>query len=362
VCGETKVSARLVMGTVNLEGGVRMSGSSMSHGELEYLQALIKRGFVNIPRLLFDYTADLGLDYDTIGKLLAVIYYVDGANESAFGQYRLSRTVATHDFDLVQHLLQELEQKDLVMIESETDPVIFSFTPLYSRLRVIYEEYREQYEEESGRGSVDPAILAAEKLLVTLSDRQVADIQDWVTTYGFGVDMVQAIIREGQRQGVTRMNYLNQIAKQWFEEGVRSPEEAEIHLQRYRKVAGKHKVIIQYLGLNRQLAPAEQALLDKWTEEWGFSNEVVISACTEAIGKRYPLQYINKILETWKSQGIKTVAEVEQSFIEHKRRAGSGEPPADGRSRKQPSRSNVFLQREKKGEKNYDHIYKRFDD
>lgn len=338
-----------------------MSRDPMGTGDLEFLQALLKRGFVNIPRMLFDYTADLGLDYDTVGKMFAVMSSVGGPAESAFGPHTISRRHMVDDYDLLRRLIADLELKDIVSSEEEGDQITFSFLPLYYRLRAIWQQYRERYEEELATGVSDPVLVAAQHLLGRpLSDREVADIQDWLDTYKFDQPLVEAILKEGLRQGVTRMSYLNQIAKQWFEEGIRTPAEAEEHLQRYRKAVGKHKSIIQYLGLKRQLTAAEQGLLDKWTDEWGFSNEVIIRACEEATGSQNPLQYTNRVLESWLSRGIRTVAEVEQSLVEHKRRGARASRESTAGARKAPAKSNVFLQREKKDDKYYDHIYKKF--
>lgn len=345
-----------------------MSRGSLGTGELEFLQAFVKRGFVTIPRMLFDYAPDLGFDYDTLGKLFTLLALVGGATDSAFGPYVISRKVNPHDFDQIHSLVRDLEQKDIVRIEEDGDMATFSFIPLFSRLRVYWAEHGERVQQEIAASGPDPALAAAQRLLGRpLSDREVADIQDWVNTYGFEADMVQAVIREGQRQGVTRMTYLNQVARQWHEEGIRSPEAAEQYVQRYRKTAAKHKVIISYLGLKKpQLTGAEQALLDRWSDEWGFSNEVIMKACDLAAGSHNPLQYVNKVLENWKERGVRTVADAEQSEAEHKRRsvAAASDP---GRSAKQPRNasqrsSNIFLKREKKDDSYYDHIFKKFDE
>ncbi|HEY3363822.1 MAG TPA: DnaD domain protein [Symbiobacteriaceae bacterium] len=331
--------------------------------DYDFLEALLKRGFVNLPRMLFDYMLDLELDYDTVGKLFAVMTCVGGLAENTYRPYTISRKLHAHDFDQVRKLVLDLAEKDLVAADDEGETFTFSFIPLFSRLRAIWTGYRDNYDEEVAAGVEEPALLAAQKLLGRpLSDREVADIQDWQTTFGFDADMVQAVIREGQRQGVTRMSYLNTVARRWSEEGVRSPDEAEDLAERHRKAAGKHKAIVSYLGLKRQLTGAEQTLLDKWTDEWGFSNEVVFRACDESNGVQNPLQYVNRILETWRDKGVRTVADVDQALSERKqRRPASTEPAGQATGKRGTGKtSNVFLQREKM--KNYDHVFKKFDD
>jgi DnaD/phage-associated family protein len=353
---------------VSEKGGGRMSrGSSVGTGELEFLQGFMKRGFVNIPRLLFDYSADLGLDYSTVGKLFTLLACLGSGIDGAFGPYVISRKIHPHDYELMHTLVLDLEQKEILMThDEEGDIVTFSFIPLFAKLRAIWAQYSENYAEDIAAGGSDPVLAAAERLLARpLSDREVSDIQDWVSAYHFEVDMVQAVIKEGQRQGVTRMTYLNQVARQWYEEGIRTPEEAEAYVQKYRKSAAKHKVIINYIGIKRQLSGAEQALLDRWTDEWGFSNPVIMKACDEAAGSQNPLQYVNKVLENWLERGVKTVEDAERIQVEHKRRnvaaADSKGGARQSRSGSQ-QRSNVFLKREKKDDSYYDHIFKKFDE
>jgi DnaD/phage-associated family protein len=344
-----------------MKGGTHLAREPLGTGELEFLQAFVQRGFVNIPRMLFDYAADLELDYDTIGKLFVVLACVGSATaEAAFGSYVISRRVNAHDFDGIRPFVEELQHKELVLIEAETETnVTFSFVPLFSRLRAIWSSNRDQWEEELLEAGPDPAVRVAEKLLGRpLTKRELEDIQDWGTSFGYEADMVEAIIREGLRQGVTRMSYLKQVARQWSEEGITTPEEAEQYIQAFRKSAGKHKSIVQYLGLKRQLTMAEQALLDKWTQEWGFSNEVVIRACAEAVGSQNPLQYVNKILESWLAQSVKTVADADAVMQKRRAPVAVAEKPA-GRSRT-ANNSHLILQREKKDDSYYDHIFKKF--
>jgi len=338
-----------------------MSAGPVGSGDLDFLQAFVKRGFVNIPRMLFDYTADMGLDYDTIGKIFAVLACVGESAEGPLTAYTIRRHTTPRDFDQVRSLLTNLEEKDIIRCEeASADEVTFSLVPLLSMLRATWENYRENHEVERVTNGPHPAIKAAEKLLVNLSDRAVEDIKDWINSYGYDTDMVTAIIQEGQRLGVTRINYLNEIARRWYEEGIRTPEEAVAFSQHYQKWIGKHKSIMQYLGMKRPLTKAEQGVLEKWTGEWGFSNEVIIRACGEAAGAQNPLQYVNGILESWQAKGIRSVADVDQLQVEHKRRTTAPDNTKVAPGRKSPARSNVILQRDQKDDSYYDYIYKKF--
>lgn len=326
--------------------------------DFEFLQALLKRGFVNLPRMLFDYSADLGLDYDTIGRVFALMVFSGGPAESAFEPHLFSRKTHPRDFDQLRVLIEDLEQKDLVRAESESDRVSFSFIPLLARLRAVWEQYRDLHESEKEHRAPHPAVSAVERVLgKLLSPNEVTIVQDWMDIYGFDLPMVATICQEGLDQGRVHIHYLNRIATQWYEDGVRTPDEAAANAQRYRKSIARHRVIIQYLGLKR-ITGAEKALIEKWTDQWGFSNEVIQRACDQAVGKENPLQYTNRVLESWHERNVKTVAEAEELLREFKRRTPAREAESAQRARK--GKSNVFLQREKKDDEDYDYIYEPF--
>ncbi|MFZ5823468.1 MAG: DnaD domain protein [Bacillota bacterium] len=333
-------------------------------GEFGFVEALMKRGFINIPRMMFDYTLNLGLDYDRIGKIFAVLACVGGPGESAFGSYTVTRRTMPQDFDQVRTLVIQLQEDMITRCDSvEENEITFSFSPLYSSLRAVWEEHRMEHEKEQARSGPHPAIAMAERLLGRpLSDRDVREILEWVNEMGFELDMVEAVIREGQRQGVTRMGYLKAIAQGWADAGIQTPEQAAAYIQEHQKVAAKYRQVTQALGIMRPLTASEQAVLDRWFHEWGFHDDVILQACERATGSKNPLQYTNKVLEAWKAEGIRTPADLEQMVDQRKRTAAAGaEVSRPGRNnRKPPAKSNVLLRRDKKDESYYDHIYKKF--
>lgn len=336
-------------------------------GEFGFVEALMKRGFITIPRMLFDYTLDLGLDYDRIGKIFAVLACVGGPGESAFGSYTVTRRT-TSDYNQVKSLVLEL-QEDLITRCDEVgeNEITFSFGPLYARLRAVWEEYRHAHEKEQAQSGPHPAIGLAERLLGRpLSDRDVREILEWVDVLEFDLDMVEAVIKEGKRQGVTRMGYLKAIAHGWAEAGIRTPEQAAAYIQEHQKVQAKYRQVTTALGIMRPLTASEQAIIERWFGEWGFHDDVILQACERATGSKNPLQYTNKVLEAWLAEGVRTPADLE-ALAEQKRRAAAAGAEAArgavGRNSRKPSppgKSNVILRREKKDESYYDHIYKKF--
>jgi len=333
-------------------------------GELGFVEALMKRGFINIPRMLFDYTSDLGLDYPEIGMIFAVLACIGGPGENAFGSYTVTRRNLPRDFDQVRDLVVELEKLMITRCDKVTDnEITFSFGPLFARLRAVWSEYREAYEKEMASRGPHPAVGLAEKLLSRpLSTQEVRTILDWVEELGFTVEMVEAVLREGIRTGVTRIKYLDSIATQWAQAGLQTPEQVAAYLEEHQKTEARYRKATQALGIKRPLTAAEQAMMERWYGEWGFDDDVVLQACEQAAGAKNPLQYTNKVLESWLQEGIRTTADLDRLLAQKRRTAAAGlEPGRAARGgRKGSGQSNVILKREKKDDSYYDVVFKRF--
>jgi len=347
-----------------------MTRGSLRAGEFGFLEALLKRGFINIPRMLFDYMLDLGLDYDRIGRIYSLLACVGGPGESAFGAYTVTRRTMPRDFDQVRSLAVKLQEGDhpVTMVHAATDnEITFSFLPLYARLQGTWDEYRLKHEEEEAQtGGPHPAVALAERLIGRpLSDRDLREVLDWVEEFKFGPEMVEAVILEGKRQGVTRMGYLKAIAKGWAEAGVQTPQQAAAYIQEHQKAAAKYRHVTQALGIMRPLTASEQGVLERWFIEWGFHDEVIMAACERAVGSKNPLQYTNKVLESWLAEGVRTSADLERMVEQRKRTAAAGADPGrtgGAPNRKPPTRPGSTVRREKKDESFYDQIYKKFED
>lgn len=65
--------------------------------------------------------------------------------------------------------------------------------------------------------------------------------------------------------------------------------------------------------IGRNISEGERKVVDKWFDEYNFSLEMVLKACENTKKTSNPsINYINGILSSWYSKGIKTVDEIEE--------------------------------------------------
>lgn len=106
--------------------------------------------------------------------------------------------------------------------------------------------------------------------------------------------------------------YIETVATDWKGNGINTIEEAVQYSRIYREGV---QSVLKWLGLNyRNPTEDEKAYVEKWTNEWQFSREMVKEACRKTIAadiKSNMFAYTDKILENWKKSEIHTLADVQ---------------------------------------------------
>ena len=73
--------------------------------------------------------------------------------------------------------------------------------------------------------------------------------------------------------------------------------------------------ILTIIGISRtKFAPIELKYINKWTNDYGFTLEVILEACKKAvsIGRNVSFPYIDGILVYWYQKDLKTIEDIEK--------------------------------------------------
>lgn len=345
----------------------RTIGASSEH-ELAFSLVLWKKGFVAFPRLLLHYAAEALLDYESIGMLLHLLFLLQD-DDSMTGEYQIRAEDGNEErFSAIQNLAVALDERELILIEEMREgEICLSFRPLYAKLRAVWladQQHREALLQETVISPAEKMARNQELLRDTeqrfgrpLAAREIDILIDWVEELGLGHEAVEVMLDEAAERGRLRFDYVNAIARDWAQRGVRTKEDAEAARSRYREAMARHDRIVRYLGLGRRLTAAEEGLLAKWTTEWGFPDDVVLKACDQTVNIKDPnFRYIDAVLEGWKALGVRTVADAEAALNDHKGRRAPV-PASQGRKPAGAARSNVFLPVEKKDRAHYEEFF-----
>ena len=143
-------------------------------------------------------------------------------------------------------------------------------------------------------------------------------------TLGMNIGLLEYLAEYCAQNGHTSMRYLETVALNWHEKGIRTAEEAQEYSTAYTKDAF---AVMKAFGLNsRKPAVPEQKIMEKWFKDYGFDRELVLEACSRTINAIHTpsFQYADSILTDWKKAGVKTLADVKGMDARRAERAQNG--------------------------------------
>ncbi|MBR3599916.1 MAG: DnaD domain protein [Lachnospiraceae bacterium] len=129
----------------------------------------------------------------------------------------------------------------------------------------------------------------------------------------FSVDLFEYLVEYCVEKGKTNFRYLESVAIGWYKDGIKTKQEAQDQIYQTNHVAG---TVFKALGIrgDRTVTQAEIELINTWTNDLGFSEDIIEKACQSAILTKpagVSLHYVNGILEDWSKNNVKTMADVE---------------------------------------------------
>jgi len=138
---------------------------------------------------------------------------------------------------------------------------------------------------------------------------------------GMGIALILMLIEFAKSEERCNIGYIERTATDWINSGISTIVDAEqriceIHAQRnsWRRVSTA--MGIEY----RRPSEKELKITFKWVDEWAFSMDMLREAYDECVNNtsKFSMPYINKILESWHKQGIKTMEDIKNAEAKKK--------------------------------------------
>lgn len=147
-----------------------------------------------------------------------------------------------------------------------------------------------------------------------LSTNERLKVLDWMSDYGITPDVIiRAFQYSVEQRGVKNISYTAAIIRSWYDKGIITIEKVDEELSKSDVRFTSYIKILKFLGLNTNtIGDHSKNIINKWFDTWGFSLEIILKACENSANIPNPnLKYIDKILNDWYTNGIKTLADVE---------------------------------------------------
>ncbi len=161
---------------------------------------------------------------------------------------------------------------------------------------------------------IDYFRIAENKLATTLTHDDRCKIADLIEFYGINKEVFAALLTYCKDKGKTKFRYIEKVAIDWLENDIDSIEKVEDYIN---MTDNDSKVIMNALGYyNRKPIDNQLKCIKRWLIDFKIPLDVVEFACKDAVMKvgTPNFGYINKIMENFKKEGVKTIAKAEELF------------------------------------------------
>ena len=132
--------------------------------------------------------------------------------------------------------------------------------------------------------------------------------QKW-TLMGFSDDVLLSIANYCFKSSIRSLDGMDNIINKFFKLGIITMEALNEYFNSVLKADEQIKEILEKLGMVRNVNKFDRDFYKIWTEEWNISSELLNEAINMSQNKNNPMQYLNRLLSLWHSQGVKNIEE-----------------------------------------------------
>ncbi len=201
------------------------------------------------------------------------------------------------------------------------EPVIET-TPVVVQEEVVDEKpvsKASSIEQFKNRKELKSLLFIAEQYLgKTLSGTDIEAITYFYDTLHFSADLVEYLIEYCVENGHKSIHYIQKVALAWSEENITTVEQARNSSKFYNKNCYS---ILNAFGIKGRAAAApELAYIKKWTEEYGFSLDLIIEACNRTMAKLHQpsFEYTDSILRKWIASNVHHLSDLQRLDSTHR--------------------------------------------
>lgn len=160
----------------------------------------------------------------------------------------------------------------------------------------------------------------------TLSPNEYKKILEWLYNYNMSTDIItKAFEYSKEYKNIKSLNYVQGILKNWYDNKLTNLENLNAFLETNDKNYALFNKIKSTIGYKGNLSGPIKKLIDKWSDEWGYSSEIILYACQETLKISEPnFRYLDGIITKWNSKQLKTLDDI----VEDKKQYTTAKQPS----------------------------------
>lgn len=128
----------------------------------------------------------------------------------------------------------------------------------------------------------------------------------------FSSELIEYLVEYCVNNNHISFRYMEKVALAWFEEGIRTVDDAESATTMYsRRVIP----VMKAFGISgRSLTPAEIDFINRWYDEYAFDPQIITEACKRTILQlaKPSFSYTDGTLRKWHTAGVHTLEDIKK--------------------------------------------------
>lgn len=141
-----------------------------------------------------------------------------------------------------------------------------------------------------------------------------------VDHYGLPAGVALMLLNYCFKADKTAPSYIQAVAADWSNDEINTIELANARILSLEKQNGVEERLREAMEMTTRLSVKMRRFIKTWTEDWGFDEQMIMLSYEKTIDqiKEWKPEYANKILESWKDEGIRTREAAEQASMSRK--------------------------------------------
>ena len=132
------------------------------------------------------------------------------------------------------------------------------------------------------------------------------------TAKGFDDEALKKIAHHCFISNVRTLDGMNTVVEKFYKQGLLTSQSIDEYLLAQIELDAKIKKIIEKTGRTRSVTGTDREYYRTWSVTWGFTDDVILYASEQAVGKTYPTPFINQLLSSYKANGITSVEQAKK--------------------------------------------------
>jgi len=195
----------------------------------------------------------------------------------------------------------------------------YSFTKLdsnitkYSTMGLISEKEIESYEK------IKKQLLELSKVVVRNLGQYYANnepvIENYITPWinlGFSEDFIKVCSNMCFKHNIKTLEGMDEKMKAFYNKGILTLEALDEFNANNVARDAKIKEVLKAAALVREVTNFDRSMFNTWITSWGMNYDVILYVAELSKQTLNPMQYINKILKSYKEQGVNSVDEAKK--------------------------------------------------